>query len=459
MGVPAVPLRWKAGRWALRHDLAAPGAVVSFPDAVGRGCAPYPVILKRHLLVVGSFLLAVLLYVDRVCISAAKGPVSEALQLTDEQFGWVLSSFALGYALFQTPGGMLADRLGPRRVLTGVVIAWSLFTGLTGLVGNFASMLAVRFLFGACEAGGYPGIARAAYSWIPMKERSLVTGIYFSGGRLGAAFALPGIAWLIGRIGWRESFCVLMVVGFVWATAWWLWFRDDPAEHAGIPTAERDFILANRQPAGAGGSAARLGFGTMLRSRNLQLAMAQYFCSNFTFFFCLTWLFPHLKRTYNLDAVSAGWYASAPLMAGAAGNVFAGWIADGVYRAGRWKLSRQLPAVAGFFLAAVGLLASTRMDSPFGAVAWLSVAIFGADMTLAPSWSFCMDIGRGNAGAVSGTMNMAGNLGSFVTSLAFPYLLKWTGEPDVFFYGGAALNLIAAVLWLMMKPERKIEEY
>lgn len=420
-----------------------------------------PLIPKRFLLIVGTFLLAVLLYVDRICISTAKEPITRDLQLSDEQFGWVLSAFALGYALFQTPGGMLADRYGPRRVLTGVVAAWSLLTGLSGAAFNFTSMLVVRFLFGAGEAGGYPGIARAVYAWVPMRERGVITGINFSGGRLGAAFALPIVAWLVEQLGWRETFVVLMLVGFVWAIAWYLWFRDDPEQHPRISGQERDMILRERQPAGAGAKDDAPPFRTsrLLQSRNAWLAMAQYFCSNFTFFFCLTWLFPHLRQTYQLDSVAAGWYASAPLLAGAAGNIFAGWLIDRIYRSGRWKLSRQVPAIAGFLLAAVGVAASIFMQTPGAAVAWLSVAIFGADMTLAPSWSLCIDIGRKNSGAVSGTMNMAGNLGSFVTSLAFPYLLAWTGTATAFFFVGAALNVLAAGLWLLVKPERPIEEY
>lgn len=415
---------------------------------------------KRFLLVFASFLLAVLLYVDRVCISTAKTPITTELGLSDEQFGWVLSAFALGYALFQTPSGILADRFGPRRVLTAVVALWSLFTGLTGAAFNFVSMLVVRFLFGAGEAGGFPGIARAVYSWIPMRERGVVTGVNFSGGRLGAAFAMPVVAWMVESLGWRQMFVLLMLIGFGWAVIWYLWFRDDPTHHARISRDELDFIVANRQQSSASAdTGGKLTGRTMVKSRNLWYAMVQYFCSNFTFFFCLTWLFPHLKSTYNLDTVSAGWYAAAPFVAGAIGNVFAGWLIDRIYRTGRWKLSRQLPAIAGFALAAIGLIASVYMDTPGAAVAWLSLAIFGADMTLAPSWSFCIDIGRGNSGAVSGTMNMAGNIGSFVTSLAFPYLLKWTGGPSLFFVLGAALNVLAIGLWLLVKPERRIEEW
>ena len=143
------------------------------------------VIPKRFLLILGTFLLSVLLYVDRVCISAAEGPITSDLGLSETEFGWVMSAFALGYALCQTPGGWLADRFGPRRILTAVVTFWSIFTGLTAAAFNFVSMLVARFLFGAGEAGAFPGISRAVFSWVPMAERGIVQGINFSGSRLG----------------------------------------------------------------------------------------------------------------------------------------------------------------------------------------------------------------------------------------------------------------------------------
>jgi ACS family glucarate transporter-like MFS transporter len=112
----------------------------------------------------------------------------------------------------------------------------------------------------------------------------------------------------------------------------------------------------------------------------------------------------------------------------------------------------------GFALAAAGLVASASADSALGAVVALSIAVFGADMTLPPSWSFCIDIGGRHAGAVSGTMNMAGNLGSFATGLAFPYLRAWTGSTVPFFMVGAALNALAIGAWALSTPDRAIEE-
>ncbi len=219
---------------------------------------------------------------------------------------------------------------------------------------------------------------------------------------------------------------------------------------------EKQFILANRQQVSSAEMAEKLQLSSLVKSRNMWLAMGQYFSSNFTFFFTLTWLFPHIKTRFGLDALEASFYSSAPLLFGAFGNWFSGWWVDSIYRAGKWKASRKIPAITGFLLAAFGLIASIFMDTAFGAVVFLSIAIFGADMTLSPSWSFCVDIGRKNSGAVSGTMNMAGNIGSFITALAFPYLLAWTASNNTFFLVGAGLNLLAVIFWQYMDPEKEI---
>jgi MFS transporter, ACS family, glucarate transporter len=413
------------------------------------------VIPRRGLVVTATFLLSVLLYVDRACISTAKEAVVRDLNLSDKQWGVVMAAFAFGYALLQTPTGALADRFGARGILATVVILWSLFTGLTAAAWNFASLVVIRFLFGAGEAGAFPGVARVVYSWFPIAERGLVKGINFSGARLGAAATMPILPWMIAELGWKESFVVLMCVGFAWSIGWWLWFRDDPTQQQGLPREELDYILATRQKSTPLSRPQPLSLGPMLHSANLWLAMCQYFASNFTFFFTLTWLYPYVKSTYELESVSAGFYAMAPMVAGALGNIVAGWWVDSIYRFGRHTLSRRLPAMVGFTLAAVGLLLSVEQSTPLAAVAWLSLAIFGADMTLAPSWAFCIDIGGRHAGAVSGTMNMAGNLGSAFVGLMFPVLVELYGSRG-FFFAGAGLNLVAIVLWLGMRPQNKI---
>ncbi len=416
-----------------------------------------PIFPTRYKMVFGTFLLAMIVLFDRILLSVAKDPVAESLQLNDKQMGWAMSIFALGYALFQTPAGLFADKYGPRKILTAVVALWSIFTALTGAVWNYITLLIVRFLFGAGEAGAFPGMARAIYSWIPLSERGIVNGINFSGGRIGAAFALPMVAWLMDLVGWRLTFVLLGAIGILWGIVWYLWFRDNPEDHKGMSETEVHYIQEHTDRDTAEGEKVKIDFGKLFRSKTMWQLMGQYFASNFTFFFCLTWLFPHIKAKYGLDALEAGFYASAPLIFGALGNWFSGFLVDFIYKKNRWALSRKVPAIIGFLLASIGIVASVYMEEVTPAIILISIAVFGADMTLSPSWSACVDVGKQFSGAVSGTMNMAGNIGSFLTALAFPYLLELTGSEVPFFYLAAGLNLLAIVLWMRVKPQQPLQ--
>src|SRR5439155_12424627 len=143
----------------------------------------------------------------------------------------------------------------------------------------------IRFLFGAGEAGAFPGSARAICNWLPVGERGRALGVLFSGSRLGAAFAFPLLAWMLTRWQWRVAFLILGGCGVAWAGVWVLWFRDYP-----------------RTPLPVESAAPRLAIGLrdVFRSRPMVLAMMQYFASNFTFFICLSWMLPYLKKQYHL---------------------------------------------------------------------------------------------------------------------------------------------------------------
>jgi MFS transporter, ACS family, glucarate transporter len=409
----------------------------------------------RFLILFFTFIHTVNLYIDRAVISAAKDSIVTDLDLTLTQWGWIMAAFTLGYALFQTPTGYFADARGPRFVLTFIVVFWSCLTTLTGFMKAFWSMLVVRFFFGAGEAGAFPALSKVAYNWFPLKERGIVQGINFSGSRIGAALALPFVAYLIGLIGWRWSFVFFGVTGIMYAVIWYFVFRDKPEDYKFIGEKEKDYILEKRQQPSP--VRTRLPFFKMMRSGNLWLAMGQYIASNFTFYFTLSWMYPYLQERFELGGVEAGFYSSVPLLAGAAGNWFSGWLVDWTFsRTSNLNLSRRIPAITGFAFAAAGMVLMLLAESSQVSIIFLSLAIFGADMTLSPSWAFCIDIGKENSGAVSGTMNMAGNLGAFVTIIAFPYLLAWTGDHRVFFFVCSALSVMAIVMWLFMRSDKPI---
>src|SRR5579862_1892563 len=173
-------------------------------------------------------LLLVITYLDRVCISVAGPRIQEALSLSPLAWGWVTGVFTLSYALFEIPSGALGDRIGPRRVLTRIVLWWSVFTSLTGMVTGYYPLLVTRFLFGAGEAGAFPNASIAVARWFPMQERGRAIGIWLMASQVGGAIAPLLVVPIQARYGWRASFFVFGVLGIGWATAWYAWFRDSP---------------------------------------------------------------------------------------------------------------------------------------------------------------------------------------------------------------------------------------
>jgi len=262
-----------------------------------------------------------------------------------------------------------------------------------------------------------------------------------------------------------------MVIGFAWAIVWFLFFRDDPKDAHWLSDTEREFIFANRQHSTSPTTESSIHSPTrgsqqqpsslhraLFRSRTVWALCGQYFASNFVFFFGLTWFFPELKARYGLTGLEASLFAAVPMIFGALGNWTSGWWVDRMFSAGRWQVSRRLPAMIGFLLASAGILGSAYAATPLTSSFWFSLCIFGSDMTLSPSWSTCVDIGKSNAGVVSGTMNMAGNFGSFLTALAFPYLLVWTGSSMPFFFIAAAMNIVSIGLWILIEPTVALTE-
>jgi MFS transporter, ACS family, glucarate transporter len=321
-------------------------------------------------------------------------------------------------------------------MLAGVVGLWSLLTALTGAVSSIGVMLGVRFLFGVAEAGAFPASARVFYNWLPSSRRGRANGIIFSGSRLGAALAFPLMAWLLANWNWRACFYLLAIPGLAWALGWSLWFRNEP------PTApHRD------DPSGWTG----FSFLQVFRSRVMLLAMAQYFATNFVTFLCLSWMLPYLKDRYRLPAPEAAFYAMIPLLVGATSQWVTGFVVDRLYQSRYRDWSRRLPAMIGFSLAAAGVAAIPLAPDAAVATACFAAAAFGAEITISPSWAFCMDIGGRRSGAVTGAMNMAGNLGSFVTANVFPFLQTLTGSATAYFELVAVMSVAGAVCWLGMK--------
>lgn len=406
----------------------------------------------RYGVLFGLFFLSIITYVDRVCISVAGKAMQTDLGLTPILWGWVLSVFSISYAIFEIPSGALADRIGARKVLTRIVIWWSAFTSLTGVVSSFPALLAVRFAFGAGEAGAYPGAASSISRWFPVTQRARAASIVWMASRLGGALT-PALVIPIQQVyGWRMSFYVFGIAGVVWALVWWWWYRDRPELKRGVT--KQEIVEIGNPPAGAHQS---LPWASVVRSKNFWLILSMYHTYCWGSYFYLSWMPTFLVngRGFSQDEIKV--LAPWPFLAGAVGNLIGGQTSDFLSRRYGLKIGRRTVGGIGLFLSGCFMLACSQTPGKLPAIILLSLGYFSMDAMLPVAWAVCMDVGRKYGGAVSGSMNTAGQVGSFLSTTLFGYIVSWSGgsynAPLVPF--GLSL-MISAYLFTRINPEEQL---
>ncbi|HEY3837789.1 MAG TPA: MFS transporter [Bryobacteraceae bacterium] len=407
---------------------------------------------KRYGVLFLLVLLAIITFLDRISISVAAPRIQQDLGISPARWGWILGAFVLAYGLFEIPTGALGDRSGQRGVLMRVVLWWSVFTGLTGLAQSYPVLLITRFLFGAGEAGAYPNIAGALARWFPPTERARTQGFIWSASRLGGALAPLIVVPLQGSIGWRASFGVLGAMGAVWAILWRAWFHDSPAEQPGITQQELEEIGPGTRVMGH----VSIPWGLLLSKAQLWLIFAMYFLQAFGSWFYFGWFPVYLMKGSGFSEKEMGLFTALPFLMGAAGNLVGGFLSDAMVRRIGLKSGRRIMGCLGLLGEAV-LLVSMTMTRDHTAVVVLSSAGFGvADLMLPTAWAVCLDIGGTRAGVVSAVMNTAGQLGGFVCSVLFGYMVEATHnyQQPVWIVSGCVLA--AALLFTRIDATKKL---
>jgi MFS transporter, ACS family, glucarate transporter len=398
--------------------------------------------------------LAIIQYIDRVCISQAAPSISRDLALDEAQMGWVFSAFTLAYALFEIPAGYLGDCIGPRKVLIRIVLWWSFFTAATGWMWSWASLAVTRFLFGAGEAGAFPNLTKALHRWLPSAERTRAQGIMWTSARLGGAFTPLLVFACLQLVTWRTAFQLFGLLGVVWVVVFFWWYRDDPRAHPQVNAAEAALLPVEAESA----ERFQAPWSALFTSRTVWCLCGQYFACSYSFYFFITWFPTYLLKARGFDVKQSALLAGTPLFAGALGSLLAGWLSP--------ILSRRLASVAnvrrgmgaaGAVGAAAMLMLATWVANPYLAVLAIALVAFGNDIQLPGAWTACMDVGGKSVATLSGTMNMMGNVGGFVSPVVCGYLVKHTGNWHLAFYVTAAAYLLGAVCWLSMDPVTPLE--
>jgi ACS family glucarate transporter-like MFS transporter len=384
--------------------------------------------------------LAIITFLDRISIAVAGPRIQADLHISPERWGWVIGAFVLAYGIFEIPTGALGDRMGQRSVLTRIVLWWSGFTCLTGGATGFVPLLATRFLFGAGEAGAFPNMSGVIARWFPLRERARAHGFIWAASRFGGALAPLIVVPLQSAVGWRVTFILLGAIGVVWALFWRALYQDRPAGggaelpglHPIVPWAE------------------------LLRQRQLWLIVTMYFCYAWGSWFYFGWFPVYLVKAAGFSEGEMGIFTALPFFAGALGNIAGGFLCD--WLAGRFglKTGRRLVGFVSLAVSALLLVAMTLTRNK-SAIVVLSTLGFGvADLMLPAAWAVCLDVGHRYAGVVTGTMNSAGQLGGFVCSVLFGYLVQAWGNYYQPLWLVACMVMVAALLFTRIDPTRPL---
>ncbi len=414
----------------------------------------------RWFLIFWLFVLSAVAFLDRVNISIAGSSIASDYHLTNVQLGWVFSAFLAGYALFQTLGGMLADRFGPRRVLAAGVVWWGVFTALTasvphGIKGALFLFVSIRFLFGAGEAVVYPASNQFVSRWIPSQERGIANGWIFAGVGAGAGLSPPLITFVMLHYGWRASFWVCAVIGLVVGLVWFIAARDNPEEHSGVSASELALIRSGLPPSADGKIRARrlIPWKNVFKSREVLAITISYFSFGYVAWIFFSWFYTYLAQVRGLNLKSSAFYAMLPFLAMAVCCAAGGALSDRLTRRYGPRIGRCYLASVVITLAAVFLVLGSEVDSARLASVVLAGGAGALYLAQSSFWSVTADLAGTSSGSVSGFMNMGAQAGGWFTAWLTPLIAShfgWTAS----FLVAAALCVTGAIAWLFVDPSR-----
>ncbi|MEJ7740694.1 MAG: MFS transporter [Chitinophagaceae bacterium] len=386
----------------------------------------------RFTILAAVFVNVVINYMDRSNISVAAPVISDELKLTSVQLGLIFSAFGWTYAVLQIPGGIMADRFGPRIVYTVSLIMWSIVTLLQGFAKGFVALLGLRMAIGVFEAPSYPTNNRIVTTWFPNHERASAIAVYTSGQFIGLAFLAPALTALEHYAGWKGLFIITGLIGIVWGIAWYFIYYD-PTEHPKVNEVELEYIeqgggLINKRNAGEKIKDATQFQWSSLKEvfihRKLWGIYIGQFALGGTMWFFLTWFPTYLVKYRGLDYLQSGFLASAPFLAAFAGLLLSGFLSDYMVKKKiSLDIARKTPVIAGLLLT-TSIVGANYVDSPALIILFMCLSFFGNGFA-SITWIFVSTLAPKHlVGLTGGAFNFIGGLAGIIVPIVIGYLAR-----------------------------------
>ncbi|TDM16345.1 MFS transporter [Macrococcoides canis] len=400
------------------------------------------------------FLIGVIAYMDRANISYIAQPMMEDLNMNKTQFGMLASVFAAGYALMQVPSGIMAEKFGPKKMLTFALVWWSAFTILTGVVKNHGLLYTMRFLFGVGEGPMYPSNAVFNTYWFAKSEKGRASSALLAGSYFGPVIAPFVTIAIYQAFGWEAVFFIFGAIGIVIAALWVIIAKDLPEHHKMVNEAEKAYIMENRDVVQTTKKSAP--WGLFFKRFSFFAIAGQYFVVQFVITLFLIWLPTYLQEEYHVVLKDMKFLAAAPWLIMFILIMAGGSISDAIIARGHSRFkARALIAIFGFIVFSISLFLSVQTDDMIMNLIYLSLCLGGVGLSMGMSWASATDLGRNFSGTVSGWMNLWGNVGAFLSPMLGGYLVQHYGW-DTTFYLMIIPAVVAILLWFFVKPDQPL---
>lgn len=400
---------------------------------------------------------AALAYLCRNTVGVAESTIRSEFGLSKEESGWFMGAFFWTYALFQVPGGGLANRHGTRLTLTLFAVGWS-FAALM-LAGSrvFWMLIAAQSIMGIAQAGLFPAACLSVSHWMPMTRRSLACGFLNGGMQMGAIIAALATGSLLATCGWRWAFVIYGVPGLIWAAGFAALFRNRPGEHPHVNEAERALIGQDEDPVGS--ATGPMPWFALARWPSFWFLCGQQMCRAAGYIFFVSWFPTFLQETRGISVANSG-YLQALVLAGAFfGSFIGGELTDWIWRRTKsFRLSRGGVGAAFLLACAVLILGAWFVKSMALAMTLLAAGSLFAAIAGPCGYCATIDMGGRHVPQVFGIMNMCGNLAAFACPVIVGAWIQRTGNWDLVLLGFAAVYLIGSICWMLVDPAKKLRD-
>lgn len=390
-------------------------------------------------------------YMDRAALGIVAPIVGKTLDLSPSQLGIVFSSFFIGYSVFSFLGGYFSDKFGTMRVFSWAMGIWSLFCGLTAVATGFVSLLVCRVFFGIGEGPMSSNTNRTISNWFPRHETATMIGFTFSGQTLGNAIAGPVVGLVAVAFGWRVSFVMIAVLGFVWLACWRIFVTDKPFQNRRVGLEETRFINESREAAEARNvEDDGTTLGSYLRRPSTLALGAGLFAVNYTQYVFISWLPSYLTSVMHLELREMSIVTSIPWICGAIGYFGGGLAGDFIYkRMDDPVKARKIVATLPLALSGVAVLSITSATTLPAAVALIAGALLFLTASCQSIWAIQHEIvPLRRQGGVGGFIHFLSNLSGIIGPALTGFLIQYFGGYHSAFLFGSLIDFAGVLAML-----------